>query len=301
MSWKNIGEDKRIELLYRYRNGEKSEALALEVGMRPGTLARRLRELAAGIENTDIIPRPRRMPMTWNKPPVFKGDSVVTGDYHLPYLDYDFADRMLVTAEAELQAPRRLIICGDLFNMDAFSPFPPTHTGRTSFKNELASARNFLKAAQGVFDYIEILLGNHELRIFIRTLGALTDQELRMLVGESDGINFYPYGYCLQETETGTWRITHQKNYSINAQTVGKKLASKFRQHVITHHQHKVSKGFDDSGESVVIDNGCMADPDMLAYTTTFDSTAPAMKQSFVVLKDGVGNLYANDVAFTEW
>ena len=207
---------------------------------------------------------------------------------------------MLETSGILLPRPRRLIIAGDLFNLDAFSSYLATNPNTTSFRTELNAAAKFLEDALEVFSRIEVLLGNHELRFIYRLLGQVGHDELGKLVGV-EGVNFHEFSHCVLGTTTGEWRITHQRNYSINSQTVGKKLAHKFRQHIITHHQHKVSKGFDDSGRSIIIDNGCMADPGYFDYVNQTDNTAPMMTQSFVIVRNGVGNLFVNNEAFTDY
>ena len=299
MGWKSLGYDVRDSLLSQKIAGVPVEDLAEKVGMRPTTLDRRLREWAK-VNNIDKLRRPSQKPIRWDSPPVFKGDATVAGDFHLPYLDYDFAETMLDTSAMLVAKPRRLIVAGDLFNMDAFSRYLSTNPYTPSFRAELDAAARFLEDALDVYDAIDVLLGNHELRFIYRLLGQVGHDELGKLVGV-DGVNFYEYSHCVLKTVTGDWRITHQRNYSINAQTVGKKLAHKFRQHIITHHQHKVSKGFDDSGRSVIIDNGCMADPGHFDYTNQTDNTSPMMTQSFVVVRGGIGNLFANNEAFTDY
>lgn len=299
MNWKNVAFAMRDKLLARKIAGEPVEELAQAVGMRPTTLDRRLREWAA-LNKDDQLRRPSKKQKLWNQPPRFSGDSLVAGDFHIPYLDYEFAELMLDVAKARLKRPRRLIIAGDLFNMSIFSSFLATNPEVPSFREELESAANFLSDSLSVFDIIEVLLGNHELRFIYRVLGQLGNSDLEKIVGV-DNVRFYEYSHCILATVTGDWRITHQRNYSVNSQSVGVKLANKFRQHIITHHQHKVSKGFDPSGENVIIDNGCMADPAMLDYTNQIDNTSPMMMQSFVIIKDGVGELYSNHRAFTDY
>jgi len=298
MGWKDLAYDARDKMLAQKIAGVPVEDLAKKIGMRPTTLDRRLREWAT-INETAGIRRPKQKQVKWNTPPRFKGDAVIAGDFHMPFMDYDFAEIMLDTAMVLLPEPRRLIVAGDLFNMSAFSSFIATNPYQPSFRSELNVVVSFLEDALRVFDSIDVLLGNHELR-FVYRLGQLGHEELEKAVGV-DSVKFHEYAYCVIETQTGEWRITHQRNYSTSAQSVGRKLAHKYRQHIITHHQHKVSKGFDDSGMSIVIDNGCMADPEKLDYVSQVDNTLPIMTQSFVVLRGGVANLFVNNTAFTDY
>lgn len=301
MNWKDIPDNIRNKLLKAKRNGIPVEDLASPIGMKATTLDRRLREWANVVEPKGTrIKVPKKAPQKYTDFPVFSGNAVITGDYHMPYVDYQFANVMLETSAKILGGKKRLIIAGDLFNMDVFSVFPPLNSLRPSFRTELNSAISLLRDMRQEFDVIDILLGNHERRIIYQVLGEISSAEIEKLVN-TDGVRFHDYGYCVLETELGDWRVTHQRNYSRSAQTVGVKLAHKFRQHIITHHQHKVSKGYDTSGENVVIDNGCMADPEKLDYVNLVDSTSPVMKQSFVVVRDGTGLLFANDRQFTDY
>jgi hypothetical protein len=301
MGWKDIPRTLRDSLLGKKIGGIPVEELAAEVGMRPTTLDRRLREWAnkTGVKKTKTA-RPKDNLKRWDEPPVFKGSATITGDYHMPYLDYDFADVMLNTSERILDEPRRLIIAGDLFNMSVFSRYPSSNRYKIPFLKELGRVRQFISDASDVFDHIDALVGNHELRLVYQLFGEISPREFEALIG-NDRLRFYEYGHALINTERGTWRATHQKNYSRNAQSVGVKLAHKFRQNVITHHQHIVSYGFDSSGENVVIDNGCMADPGYLDYASMIDTTNPAMMQSFVIINNGVGSLYTNHAAATDY
>lgn len=295
MGWKDIPPDLRDELLGRKVLGIPVENLAREVGMRPGTLDRRLREWA----NKDRhIARPKMKFKKWTDPPVFHGNAAITGDYHMPYVDYDFAETLLDMSKNLLGRPRRLIIAGDLFSFDSLSSHPQLNGYKIPLRREFDSTKDLLDDMDDVYDEIDVLLGNHERRLIYQLLGEMGSKELEALIGNSK-VRFYEYSHCIMVTATGEWRATHQRNYSRNSQTVGVKLAHKFGQHVITHHQHKVSKGFDTSGKYVVIDNGCMADPDYLDWANAIDSTAPAMTQSFVILKDGAGLLFANNPAFS--
>lgn len=296
MNWKSIPDKMRDDLLAKKIAGVPVEKLASEINMRPGTLDRRLREWA---HNNTVLTPPKIKRKDWTSPPEFSGDAVITGDYHLPFLDYDFAERMLALSRGILSPPRRLIIAGDLFNFDFLSRFPRISGQIVTLRAELNAAEAFLRDALAVFDDIDVLLGNHEKRVIYHMLGQFGHEELEALVGV-DNVRFHGYSHCIISTKHGEWRATHQRNYSRSSQSVGVKLAHKYGQHIITHHQHIVSKGFDTSGRHVVIDNGCMASPKLLDYANITDNTFPTMMQSFVIIKDGTGSLLANHGAFSE-
>ena len=95
------------------------------------------------------------------------------------------------------------------------------------------------------------------------------------------------YGYCLVETETGTWRVTHAKNYSVTQLNVADFLAQKHQQHIINHHEHHLAKGWDRYKRHVIINNGGCFDVEKMAYVQLDDSKMPNMTKGFTMLRDG--------------
>ena len=77
-------------------------------------------------------------------------------------------------------------------------------------------------------------------------------------------------------------------------------LALKYEQHIISHHEHHLAKGWSRSGKYVIINNGGLFDQDKLQFAVLTDSRAPMMKQGFTMLKNGVGTLFG-PTPFTDW
>ena len=305
MSWKDIKEDERLDLLTRKVWGVPVHALADEVGMKPVTLGRRLRELAEEVEYEEsLVTVPALKMKNWKEGPILQADYVmVIGDTQMPFIDYGLANKMLVMARTHMpKSERHLVVAGDFVNMDVFSAFPALHASTPSFKSEITTAGLFLEDARKVFDEenMHVLTGNHERRMLFRLLGHIGTTELGKMIGV-DGVKYYEHSWMVVESGGKEWRLTHQRNYSINSQTVGKKLANKYKQNIITHHQHRMSIGYDDSGTLVIVDNGCMCNPDLLDYANLVDSTAPAMTPGFTMLREGAATLCSNDDVFTDW
>lgn len=303
-SWSDVSDKKRMELLKMRLLGMSAETLADEVGMKPSTLARRLREMAAELRGkNELVKDPGINFKDWSKGPVMESDySVITGDLQMPFLDYELANRMLDTADRLLpEGKASLFIAGDMMNMDVFSKYPAMHASTPSFETEIKYTKLFIKDAKKVFgNRIFVLIGNHERRLIFRMLGHFSSKHLAGIIGEND-VSFYDHSWAVLLSGGQEWRITHQKNYSINVQTVGVKLAHKFHQNIMTHHQHRMSMGYDTSGKFVVVDNGCLADPNFLDYANMVDSTSPAMNQGFSVVRKGAVTLCAKDGVFTDW
>ena len=92
------------------------------------------------------------------------GDWVIVGDVHTPTTEFDFAMLAAVVGRKMLKRPRRLLIAGDLFNMDSFSTYtsivnPPT------WAQERAATKELLKAWLDTFDEVRMILGNHDRRL----------------------------------------------------------------------------------------------------------------------------------------
>ena len=80
-------------------------------------------------------------------------DFMVVGDVHLPTTDYDFATLPAMIAKKHLKKPRKLIIAGDLYNMDAWSKYPSA-IPIPAWVNEKEAARNLLTIYSQVFQEI---------------------------------------------------------------------------------------------------------------------------------------------------
>jgi len=217
------------------------------------------------------------------------GDWALVGDLHCPCTDWGLAGQ--VGAEARKAGIRQLLICGDVFDMPALGKYAPVVPPNEALAEERA-AKYALRMWERTFDTIRILTGNHDLRLFKALQGALGEAAvtaaLLARMGADERTEWSVYGYCIIESGTGDWRISHPFNYSRNALTVARKLAAKHLQHVVTFHEHHTAVGFDDSGRFVIANVGCLADPEKLAYKQLVDrSSTPEMSQGFALLKGG--------------
>ena len=307
MKWSELDSKTKEDLAARRAAGVPIELLAAEVDMKSSTLGRRLREWNAEYRVKDgVITVPSSKFITWANGPVLKTEcAIITGDLQLPYMDYSLAAKLLSVGKSmrdrHVYEPH-LIIAGDMFNMDVFSKYPALHQNIPSFKTEMESGKMFLADAKKVFgnDNIHILMGNHERRLFFRLLGHFSAEDIKNLLN-AKGTKFYDHSWIVLNSGGKQWRLTHQANYSIVNQTVGVKLAHKFKMNIMTHHQHRMSKGYDTSGEYVVVDNGCLANPVLLDYSNIVDSTSPAMNRGFAMIREGACTMFSSDDVFMDW
>ena len=227
------------------------------------------------------------------------GDMVIVGDTHIPYTDYVFAERVTMIGKRHLRKPRKLLLAGDFFSLDNFSHYLAVVTPPT-WAEEREYARNLIHYWRDVFDEIWMLMGNHERRLQKWTEGAFEEKDLLALITTSDKVQMSNRGWCTVEGAGRTWRVTHSKNYSVNQLTVADQLAWKFEANIISFHEHHLSKGFDRFGNHVIVNGGCLVDPNKLAWVVLDDSKAAGMKKGFVLFKNGSAEPLG-EAPFTDW
>jgi len=223
------------------------------------------------------------------------GTVTISGDYHIPLHDIKLVEKMVYVSQK--MGAKKLIIAGDLYNFDAFSTFvnePIYEVGE-----ELDYGEKLLDYLAEWFDFILVLMGNHEERLYKRKLDKYIDWErlTRMLHQHENKIKFSKYGYCVLND---AWRITHPKNYSQIKTRVANRIALKHRQNVLNFHGHALSVASDDSGHQVIADGGGLFDEKKIEYRMIKDSTYPAWATGFwVITKEN--ELHSFNDLFTPW
>ncbi len=236
----------------------------------------------------------------FGQPLVLSGDWMIVGDVHVPATDYDFAALVSLIALNEMEeGQRNLLVAGDMLNADSFSRYeqfvsPPT------FSQELKAARALIQEWLEVFDRIVFLMGNHERRFIKKLEGVVETADFYAMLTGSDKARFSAFGWCVIETPTGTWRVTHPRNYSVNQLKVASELAAKFQQHIIAHHEHHFGIGWDKYKRHIVINNGGLFDVKKFAYVQLEDSKGAGMAKGFTLLKGGYPHLFGEE-PFTNW
>jgi len=225
------------------------------------------------------------------------GDWLIVGDVHVPFTDWQWAERVL--AVARQRKIRNLLIAGDFFDLSQFSLYIHVITPPT-WAQEREAARIVLKAWLTWFHEIRIIMGNHDRRLQKFTAGAFEEADILALVTTNQKVTINGRGFAVIDTPQGEWRITHPRNYSINRLTVASDLAAKHDQHILSFHEHHVGLGWDRYGRHCVVNGGCLVDPGKLAYVSLDDSKSAAMSNGFVTLINGVPTIYANE-PITDW
>jgi predicted phosphodiesterase len=229
-----------------------------------------------------------------------KGDAMVVGDVHVPTTDYDFALLPAQIAQKHLKkGSRRLIIAGDFFNLDVFSTYSAI-LHHASWAEERDAGRALIKRWLDVFDEIYIVMGNHDRRLQKWAKGELDETDIFGMLIQNPRVVVSNYGWLTVETDSGPYRVTHGRNYSINQLTVSAELANKFQCNIISHHEHHLAVGWDRYGRWVIVNNGTLVNPAKLDYAVMDDGKNPNMKQGFTLLRNGTPHLFGK-APFTDW
>ena len=234
------------------------------------------------------------------QPLKLEGDWMIAGDIHVPFCDYDFANLISMVALKQLKKPRRLLIAGDLFNMDTFSTYAHL-TNIPTWAEERKAAKGLMDEWLSTFGEIVFLMGNHDRRLQKFTGGAFDETDIISLVISNPArVKASNYGWCTIDTPGGVYRVTHPKNYGINQLTVADALAQKYNQNVISFHEHHLGVGWDRYKRYIVINGGCLVQPEKLAYVALDDSKSAGMARGFVMLRGGTPYLFG-EAPFTDW
>lgn len=223
-------------------------------------------------------------------------DFMVVGDVQLPTTDYDFATLPAVIARKHLKKPRRIIISGDLYNMDAWSKYPSI-IPLPSWVDERESARNLLTLYAQVFEEIYILSGNHERRILENAHGLEINDVLAASL-PSGKVKATPLDRCVVHTSQGTYTVIHGANYSRKSLNNADEMAQKLQTHVIMHHEHHAAIGVDRYNRYTIINNGGLFDQRKMAYVQLKTNTCANMSNGFTMVKGGYPYLFGK---FTDW
>jgi hypothetical protein len=236
---------------------------------------------------------------------VWEIDAPVTviGDLHVPLTDWSLLAEVCNTSRQF--GIERLIIAGDLYNMDAFSshsavsPFTP-------FEMECEAAEYAIDLALQTFKQIWVFMGNHD-EWFLRKIegklaaGRVAETFLGWLRGDRGGaVRWSTLAYCRVRSPAGPWLICHPNQYrAVRGSTVAE-IALLEHCHVVGHHEHHLAKTVDKSGRYVAVANGMLADSRKMGYVARYKGTRPRMVQGYTIIDEGgVAHVYGGPVGFS--
>lgn len=224
-------------------------------------------------------------------------DFMVIGDIQLPTTDYDFAMLPALIAKKHLRKPRKLILAGDIYNMDAWSKYPnviPTPT----WEMEKEAARNLLTIYSQTFDEIDMISGNHERRILEHMGGHYDIQDVLAASIPSGKVKATVLDKCRVNTSKGTYTVLHGDNYSKKSLNNADEWAQKFQTHIISNHEHHAAIGMDRFDRYFIINNGGLFDQKKMGYVNLKTNTCANMSRGFTMVKNGHPYLFAD---WTDW
>lgn len=283
----------------------KKEDFAKQKGMSLSALSSKIYrqglKYRGSAENFQGFDRPElydwRLPSEWE----FEWeDFVVIGDVQLPTTDYDFATLPVLVAKKYLRKPRRLIIAGDFYNMDAWSKYAnviPT----PSWEQEKESARNLLTIYAQTFDEMWMLCGNHEHRILKQLEGQYDINDVLAASLPSGKVKATVLDRCKVRTGKGTYTILHGDNYSKKSLSNADEWAQKFQTHIISHHEHHAAIGLDRFDRYFIVNNGGLFDQKKMGYVQLKSNTCANMSQGFTMVKNGYPYLFGKFTDWTRW
>ena len=233
--------------------------------------------------------------VTYTNPPVIDSDNVlVLSDVEAPFHDAEWCS--VLVALAKHWNIDNVILAGDFLHFSSLSSFTKSmmsekgegkEDAEALLDDELSAAADFSNVLLDNFSRIVMVLGNHEARLTRRLAVATRVNILRVLLGGLEKrFEIYPYYYAIVQSSTGTWRVSHPKNYSVIPARVAARLADKYQCNYIAGHGH-------DYGETTSVGGyyaaacGCCCDPERLAYTMLRDDLKPFMQQGCFLLRNG--------------
>ena len=218
---------------------------------------------------------------------------MVSCDYHCPYHSEPFVNRLL--GMADKFGITKHIIVGDLFDMD-FAKFWASDD-KMDMEGEKKHTDPVL-AALSYFDLNYLVHGNHENRINRLADSKIQFKHLMTLYGNTkwaESFRYTPYDKVFIGDE---WMLVHPHSYSQISPQVARRLAEKYRRHIINTHGHLVGSGTDRSGTNMAVDLGGMFERRKISYINKKTTSHPVWGNGFGMLRDG--KFWTFD-QFTDW
>ena len=227
----------------------------------------------------------------------------IVGDLHVPATDWSLLAEVCATARQF--GIERLIIAGDLYNMDAFSSHAAVSPA-TPFEMECDAAEYAVDLALQTFKEVHIFMGNHD-EWFLRRVegklaaGRVAQTFLGWLRGDRGGrVRWSTLSYCYVKSAAGPWLICHPNQYRAARGSTVAEIALLEHCHVVGHHEHHLAKTVDKSGRYVAVANGMLADARKMGYVTRYKGTRPRMVQGYTLIDEGgVAHVYGGPVGFS--
>lgn len=254
-----------------------------------------VRSRAMAIRRQSGIPKPHRTNLPepekdgyitrWVDRLQISGDSMVAGDFQVPFFHYEASEKLLAVAQ-KLNI-KTLTIGGDFFDVPYWSRFDVTaYQHKLNWDTDKRLGRELLAAFAEWFDLIYIVADNH----FRRALRKLDfKSSMRGLygdvVGEALEEKIIASDYPIAEINK-KWLVIHPAAYRQLKLSLASDLAMKYRKNCFNFHGHLAAKGFSKYGDYIIVDGACMTDAALHEYVRDHPTAHPDWNVGFYALKD---------------
>lgn len=236
--------------------------------------------------------------------PYMRGDTIVTGDWHVPTTDWALLELLIKFAEKHMKPGyRNAMLVGDLFNFDMLSKYEQIVSGY-GLQTELDYAAAVIDYAVKTLDTLVFTLGNHDERFLKKLNGALSANAFGKLISKhvyTGKLRISTKSQAMVISGGQSWRVTHQRNYSKIKGRVASDISLKHQINTITHHEHHVAIQRDLYNRYTVVNNGMVGDYEKMGYVMLSDSTAGVMCSGFTFIRNGIANLLTPYPTMTDW
>lgn len=228
---------------------------------------------------------------------------LVTSDWHVPFYNQDYANRIMAVARNWKPEPiRNLLIGGDFMDFGQLSIFLPEEEEEPhKLEDDLDEAEMLLDWMTGWFEDVLVLKANHERRL-AKALGNQVSQHRlgRLMHAGLDRLKWSNWTYCVITDGNGAeWRITHPGRRWKLLGRLSQELANRHQMNTILAHSHVMSLTYNISGDFICADSGGMFDERALGYYMKEDSAYWAWCRGFLVVSNG--KVHAFNDKWTDW
>jgi len=249
------------------------------------------------LENMDWIPAFDKFET------VYADGAVICSDMQIPYIDVQLLRKMcLVAGKNRL---KKLVIAGDFFNMDMFSPFVKYMRSRLnsdSWSMELEVASETLKLLLGTFEEILVTIGNHDRRILTMLMGRVGLAHIFKWVPAAEAehrIKVSDYEFSHLISGGSKIRVTHpSKHTSKIPGRVAMELTLKHGVSVLCAHMHRQCLTSAANGKWCGDLGGLFAE-NRIEYVSLRESTYGFWNPGFFGIEDGFPTMFSRD--WTDW
>ena len=236
---------------------------------------------------------PISLPVGFDAPMHLEGGiNLVIADLHCPYHDTQFLHDMLTSLVDTYSSIGRIIIAGDLFDLDGLSKYSKAHN-IAKLETELELTGQVLVYLAS-FAPVYICKGNHDQRFFDKLDSQLSFKRLI-----NAAVNGRVTKYPIETTERDyifvnrDFVIGHLSTYSATPGKAAWRIAQKYKRNALVGHDHMTGIHTETSHDRYVgASIGCCADSSKFWYSERRLNSMPFMTKGYAIIEDDTFTLY---------